>query len=172
MNSQELIPLKQGNSWKYSAVKTVNGNTEETDTVISVVGQPVVYNNKQWFHLNELGDEYIVRNDENGQYELDTLNTNENSDFAEVLMFKNPKGLKENSYFAYDIIKVTVDADTHLIKTSIGDFTCIKYTLIPQEAGDGEVIEFYIAPGVGVIFHKWITAEWIKTRLLVEYTLK
>jgi len=172
INSQELIPLKVDNNWKYVKNEAVNGEIIKTDTVTSKVGKIVFFNNKKWFHMNELGDKYVVRNDEQGQYELDTLNTQKNGNFKEVLMFKNNESPKQISYTAYENIKITIESGTKLIKTEIGDFECIKYTLIPQEAKPGEIIEFYFKPGIGLIYHQWIEGEKITTCKLIEYNLK
>ena len=172
INSQELIPLKVNNEWKYIEKETINGNTTITDTIKSKIEKIVTYNNKKWFYMNELGDKYIVRNDQQGQYELDTLETQKNGDFKEVLMFKNSDKDQKISYKAYGNIKIEKEIGTTKIKTKIGEFDCIKYLLIPQEAKPNEVIEFFFSPGIGLVYHKWIENNIITSYELIEYNVK
>lgn len=172
INSQELIPLKVNNEWKYIEKETINGKTTITDTITSNVVKTATYNNKKWFYLNELGDTYLVRNNKQGQYELDTLSIQKNGDFKEVLMFKRNFTLEPISYIVFDDIKVNVESGTTQIKIEIGNFDCIKYSLIPQEAKQNEVIEFYFKPGIGLIYHKWIEKDIITTYELIEFNIE
>lgn len=170
LNAQDLIPLKVGNSWTYIQEVSLNGELIEKDTIASSIEKSNVYNNKQWFFMNELGYDYIVRNGEEGQFELDTLKALDDGNFKEVLMFKKKVDNPQRSYQVYDDITVTLSENTFPVKTILGDFDCIKYTLDYQEKN--EYIEFYITPGIGVIQHRWFEKGKITTITLIDYDLK
>lgn len=171
-NAQKLIPLKVNNEWKYLEKETINGNTVITDTITSKIEKTVMYNNKKWFYMTELGDKYIVRNDKQGQYELDTLETQKNGAFKEILMFKRTNNNKSTSYSAYGNIKIVKDKGITKVKTKIGEFDCIKYSILPEQTNENEMIEFFFSPGIGLIYHKWI--ENLKTTSfeLIEYSIE
>ncbi|MBJ2175087.1 hypothetical protein JBL43_12615 [Aureibaculum sp. A20] len=172
INSQELIPLQVNNSWKYIEKVKIKGKLIKTDTLISRVEKTMDFNNKKWFYMTELNSKYIVRNDEKGQYEIDTLRTQNNGDFKEVLMFRNDNKLNQNPYKVYETIKVKIDDKITLIKTEIGQFECIKYTIIPHEALENEFYEFYFKPGIGLIYHKWVENDKITTSELIQYNIE
>ncbi len=170
LHSQELIPLKVNNNWKYIETVTINDKIVETDTLNSSIKSKLILNGKEWFLMEELGDEFIVRDDKEGQYEIDTLTTLKNGNFKEILMFKRPTRNTSISYHAFDDLTITIAPNTILIKTEAGDFNCIKYTIDYKE--ENEFIEFYIKPDIGVICHRRVENDTITTVKLLEYNLK
>ncbi len=171
IHSQDLIPLKVNNEWTYLE-KIITNNKVKIDTITSKVEKTVTYNNKEWFFLNELGDDFIVRNDELGHHELDTLTTLKNGNYDEVLIFKNFKKNKSTSYDIYDDVKVTKAAGIFKIETPIGKFKCRKYSLTFEFNNFNEVIEFYFTPKIGLIYYKWIEEETTTTCELINYKLE
>ncbi len=170
-NAQELIPLEVNNTWKYLQKEIVNGKTIKIDTLTSKVEKEVTYNNKKWFYLIELGDEYIVRNDKDGQYELDTLSKQANGNYKEVLFLKNDKNLKHNSYVVFEDIEISIENATTPIKTKIGEFKCIKYLIRTLNGTDGLINELYIKPGVGLVRHKRIEKDTTSICDLIGYSV-
>ncbi|WP_298782357.1 hypothetical protein [uncultured Polaribacter sp.] len=170
--SQDLIPLKVNNSWEYIEKIKVKGKIIKTNKLTSKIEKIVNFNNKKWFYMTELGYNYIVRNDQKGQYEIDTLRTLKNGDFKEVLMFRNPNKLNMDPYKVYEEIKIKIDNKKTVIKTELGKFECIKYTIFPNEQNENEFIEFYFKEGIGVIYHKWVEYDKITTCKLVRYDIK
>lgn len=166
IEAQNLIPLGLNNYWKYEQTTVENGKIISIDTVLNRVNGITTLNGKEWYLLNEFGDNFIVRNTAAGQMEIDTLSVNEDGEYDEIVMFKKPNKSKNLSYLAYDVNNVFIDKSPAIIKTSIGDYKCYKY-IITTEGVENESIETFICPGIGIIYQDWVIDEkHIKSKLV------
>lgn len=172
LHAQELIPLEVNNYWKYQTKIIQNKEVTQADTIVSRVGKTLTYNKKTWYFLNEFGHEYVVRNSEAGQYEIDSLSIEPNGNFKEVLMFKRPKKSKSSFYTAYDNINITIGKNRKIIKTSLGKFKCYKYTLTGENSDVDEKITIYIKPGIGIIYHSTENPYETTIYELIDYKLE
>lgn len=170
LHAQNLIPLKVGNYWKYKQITSVSDSIISIDTVVNSVKKRISLNGKDWFILNEFGDDFVVRNSKLGQVEIDTLSKDIYGKFKETVMFKNPNELKTLSYIVYDVNYIEVDKTPILINTIIGDFKSFKYTILIEDEID-EKIETYISPKIGIIYQDWSIGKKHVRCKLVDYKI-
>jgi hypothetical protein len=170
IEAQDLIPLKTGNYWKYEETTFDIDYMMDRDTVINKVKGTKRFNDREWFLIDEFGDEFLVRSTKAGHMELDSLSKNRQGNFTEVLMFKKPSKVKNLTYTTFGKNQVMVSRTPVKIQTVLGVFTCYKYTIIP-EGGNAGQIETYISPGIGIVYQNWKTdIQHVKSRL-IEYKI-
>lgn len=168
--AQDLIPLELGNYWKYEETTFEGGSVVSIDTVINSVKNIKRFNNKDWFIIEEFGDDFVVRSTEAGHMELDTLSKNRQGNFNEVLMFKKPSKVRNLTYTTFGVDQVLVGKTPVSIPTILGDFKCYKYTIMPGGDIAGQ-IETYIHPGIGIIYQDWKTENGHVKSRLIDYKI-
>lgn len=166
--AQELIPLEVNNKWVYEETITSTDGTVEKDTVTNTVKSAKIIDGIKWFNLEEFGFEYIVRNTEEGQIELDTISTPNKKD--EVLFYKQPIKKEIQKYTAFEVNTITVPQKTEVVVTPIGKFKCYKYEITTDDFPD-DIIYVFIKPKVGVIKNIMISEEETVESVLIDYKL-
>jgi len=169
--SQELIPLQLGNKWKYEQKTIYKNLIKKRDTVVSEVFDQSLFNEKQWFYLNEMGDTYIVRNDKFGRYwELNNRLKLQDGNFKEELIYRYIDHKDTQLYKIYEgRNECTKHNGTVGIQTNFGKIDCLKYTfnLLKEKGAFTKKIDIYIKPGIGII----LLINYQKNGYILSYQL-
>lgn len=168
--SQTLVPLEIGNQWVYEQITIASGSVVSTDTITNEIKGSVVLNGKKWFIINEFGDDFMIRNTRKGQLELDTFNTNNKGKYVEVLIFRKPKRKESQEYMVFETNQVKIDKESQTITTSIKDFECYRYQITTLDS-NGDQIETFIAPSIGIIYQNWVNGNQQIQSRLIDYRI-
>ncbi|MEM6801319.1 MAG: hypothetical protein AAF696_07930 [Bacteroidota bacterium] len=171
--AQELIPLSLGNQWMYERLMIENGEVVEKDTVVNWIDISFEVQGKEYYSLNEFGNQFLVRNTAKGQYEIDTLQRAEDGKFLEILMFRkaHKKKVLEYQTFGTDKVKVFPQDQTESISSIQGDFLCIKYEIYPAEIAERKITTF-IHPGLGIVHQEWLQKDRKVVHKLIDYRVR
>ncbi|PKL85858.1 MAG: hypothetical protein CVV22_04790 [Ignavibacteriae bacterium HGW-Ignavibacteriae-1] len=182
-NTDELIPLKIGNTWVHNRTYYDEFLAENSGKVTSTVVSDEMYNGEKYYRIERLNQKsnqkeispvyYINKSD--GFYSLTFDDNNE----PETEFIKYP--VTEGEIFFNDEIRKSYaeKVDT-IISTSAGKFKCIKYVHIIQLDGKYayKIVTFY-CPGIGLIagenytiFHETGDQFLFLKSELVSYSLK
>ena len=168
--AQDLIPLKTNKEWVYEAVTFVNDEEVSRDTITNKVLFSEKINDKKWFYLIEFDSPFTVRNTSEGQFELDSFEVDNNGQFVETLVFKNPTSKIQTYIMHYDN-EVTIDNKTTVVTTPAGTFNTYRY-VIKSVGSTNDQVENFICPGVGIIRNNWVEGnQWIQYNL-IAYSVK
>jgi len=182
-NTDELIPLKIGNTWVHNKTYYDEFLAENSGKVTSTVISDEMYNGEKYYRMEmlrpnssqkEISPVYYI-NKSDGFYSLSFDENNE----PETEFIKYPVSEGE-IFFNDEIRKSYAEKVDTLISTRAGKFKCIKYVHIIQLDGkySSKVLTFY-CPGIGLIgieyytmYHETGNQVLFYTSELVSYKLK
>ncbi len=174
--SQEIIPLKIGNSWTYEDVEYDPDYQSEVafDTLHESITVDTTISATKWFS-NSANNSYFSSNSTDGYY---VTYKNNDGVFVNSLFFKYPCNINDKySIFIPDFnetFQITVIQTSIVVSTSAGTFFCYKYEAVSPKLK----LEFYITPGKGIIKRvtynvKPNTETYIlfKSKALIKYSI-
>ena len=167
---QDLVPLSLGNYWVYEEVTFVNGEEQSPDTITNSVISKHRINNIDWYYIYEFKGYFTVRNTLNGHVELDSFRVNWQGLFQEKYIFRKPKGHIQKYMYNEDT-EVVIAKKTTKVKVPKGKFKAYKYDLISLVPERYVVSEFYIVPGIGIVYQVWTEGNKIIEHRLLDYHL-
>lgn len=154
-NVKGLIPLNNGNSWKYDLYEYANGEEYFNRTIEINISDSIVStingNDFSCYSINFIGcyrfprDNYLVVNLEDGLYTLGKTTGFSSTTIEENLLLKYP--INQGDSFITDnpllgnIVITCSDSSRH-ISTPFSDFSCIVYNYL-DITDHGDYIEKY-----------------------------
>ncbi|MES2765302.1 MAG: hypothetical protein V4642_05510 [Bacteroidota bacterium] len=166
-----IMPLKTGNSWVYKSY-TIEPNTGlKIDTkrdFTTTVGAETLVNGEKWFSISN----FIMPNNDEVMVQLKADGLWLTVDDLPGLLFKYPAQL--NSTFTNPGGMVTVVSTSAKVESGGKNYTCYHYK-IQEEVADSD-INFYVAPGIGLVKYTSVVGElgafYTTSQELQSYSLK
>ena len=165
-----LIPLQVGNTWSYTQTETDKSGKSLGRIVVSarVVADQKI-GSKHWFKYQEFGDDFWIRNGPGGQFEavLEDDETSPGKNTKEILYYRTSKNTLPFKY-ELEYGDMTLISKSKSVSTKAGKFKCYHYQLVESDLK----IDMFIAPGKGLIKHRYEDESSVKTSELKSMTLK
>ncbi|WP_298341924.1 hypothetical protein [uncultured Algibacter sp.] len=187
---KDLTPLKVNNEWTYRQTTFDKGTSRSKETtVINKVIDSLNYMGQTWFLVREFGDEFYLRNSENGQHCAEF----EKKDLIQTSLYlKHPNSVKTTPFEYSEIVKqndlnensnipnietnrINLVSKNIEIKIDNQIHHCHQYDISPIDIDTGEIenykITIYIELGIGIIKHiiydenEIVTSELINKKL-------
>ncbi len=171
----DLIPLKVGQSWKYTVTTFDSlGYVEGSGLIAELIDQDTVINNRKWFYSFNSTEWYspnivLYSNQPDGLYRsTDSGKTSTN-------YFKYPAAINDISVSNGDstiVIKVN-----ELVTVKSGTYLCLLYQKVYNRNSSRIVLYTYVSPGYGKIKGDWYSytngmSYHIGTYELIEFSNK
>jgi hypothetical protein len=153
-HANEILPLKEGNWWRYSAIEYADTGKVVQDSAIISIGSRKKFGNQLWYTIELKSREsssdieiYGINKSDGfwlmpGALELGT------NELISIHFFKYPTAADEKNIMNMgdqNVIIYTRQTDVK-VEVPAGTFICIEY-YAEMEGG----IHFYACPGVGLI---------------------